>query len=45
MLLDDIRKWLNAQGVPYREIHHEPTRTSEDPARAASHCGWAGKLS
>jgi Ala-tRNA(Pro) deacylase len=34
MLLDDIRKWLNAQGVPYREIHHEPTRTSEDSARA-----------
>jgi Ala-tRNA(Pro) deacylase len=34
MLLDDIRAWLTAAGVPYREVHHEPTRTSEDSARA-----------
>jgi Ala-tRNA(Pro) deacylase len=34
MLLDDIRAWLTAEGVPYREVHHAPTRTSEDSARA-----------
>src|SRR5580658_2617570 len=34
MLLDPIRVWLTAEGVPFREIHHEPTRTSEDSARA-----------
>lgn len=34
MLLDQIRAWLIAEGVPFREIHHEPTRTSEDSARA-----------
>ncbi len=34
MLLDQIRSWLNSQGVPYREVHHEPTRTSEESAQA-----------
>jgi prolyl-tRNA editing enzyme YbaK/EbsC (Cys-tRNA(Pro) deacylase) len=34
MLLDRIRTWLSAQGVAFREVHHEPTRTSEDSARA-----------
>lgn len=34
MLLDDIRAWLSAEGVLFREVHHEPTRTSEDSARA-----------
>jgi Ala-tRNA(Pro) deacylase len=34
MLLDQIRDWLTAEGVPFREVHHEPTRTSEDSARA-----------
>ena len=34
MLLDQIRAWLTAEGVPFREVHHEPTRTSEDSARA-----------
>src|SRR5579863_6300354 len=34
MLLDDIRAWLSAEGVHFREVHHEPTRTSEDSARA-----------
>ena len=34
MLLEQIRSWLNAQGVPYREVHHEPTRTSEESAQA-----------
>jgi Ala-tRNA(Pro) deacylase len=34
MLLDQIRAWLHAESVPFREVHHEPTRTSEDSARA-----------
>ena len=34
MLLDRIRAWLSAEGVVFREVHHEPTRTSEDSARA-----------
>lgn len=34
MLPDRIRDWLTAEAVEFREIHHEPTRTSEDSARA-----------
>src|SRR5580704_7716395 len=34
MVLEKIRSWLTAEGVPFREVHHEPTRTSEDSARA-----------
>jgi len=34
MLLDRIRIWLTHEGVSFREVHHEPTRTSEDSARA-----------
>jgi Ala-tRNA(Pro) deacylase len=34
MLLDKIRGWLSAEGVSFREVHHEPTKTSEDSARA-----------
>jgi Ala-tRNA(Pro) deacylase len=34
MLLHKIREWLSAEGVLLREVHHEPTRTSEDSARA-----------
>jgi Ala-tRNA(Pro) deacylase len=34
MLLDQIRAWLAAEGVSFREVRHEPTRTSEDSARA-----------
>lgn len=34
MPLNDIRAWLNAEGASFREIHHEPTLTSEDSARA-----------
>lgn len=34
MILDKIRTWLSAEGVSFREVHHEPTRTSEDSARA-----------
>jgi Ala-tRNA(Pro) deacylase len=33
-MLLKIRQWLAAQNVPFREVHHEPTRTSEDSARA-----------
>jgi len=34
MLLDDIRAWLSREGAAFREVHHEPTRTSEESARA-----------
>src|SRR5271166_6018317 len=34
MLLDNIRAWLEREQVAFREIHHEPTRTSEESARA-----------
>jgi Ala-tRNA(Pro) deacylase len=34
MLLDRIRAWLTSEGVSFREVHHEPTRTSEESARA-----------
>lgn len=34
MLLNKIRAWLSAEGVSFREVHHEPTRTSADSARA-----------
>lgn len=29
-----IRELLNSSGVPFREVHHEPTRTSEESAKA-----------
>lgn len=32
--LDAIRTLLTANAVPFREVHHEPTPTSEDSARA-----------
>lgn len=34
MVLDRIRGFLRAEGVPFREIHHAPTRTSEESAQA-----------
>jgi prolyl-tRNA editing enzyme YbaK/EbsC (Cys-tRNA(Pro) deacylase) len=34
MVLDRIRAWMAAENVPFREAHHEPTRTSEESARA-----------
>ena len=34
MILDDIRSWLARENVTAREAHHEPTRTSEESARA-----------
>jgi prolyl-tRNA editing enzyme YbaK/EbsC (Cys-tRNA(Pro) deacylase) len=33
-VLDSIRELLTSNGVPFREVHHEPTLTSEDSARA-----------
>jgi prolyl-tRNA editing enzyme YbaK/EbsC (Cys-tRNA(Pro) deacylase) len=34
MVLQQIREWLSREGVRFREVHHEPTRTSEDSALA-----------
>jgi prolyl-tRNA editing enzyme YbaK/EbsC (Cys-tRNA(Pro) deacylase) len=33
-VLEKIRDWLNQESVLFREVHHEPTRTSEESARA-----------
>jgi prolyl-tRNA editing enzyme YbaK/EbsC (Cys-tRNA(Pro) deacylase) len=33
-MLDEIRGWLERQGASFREVRHEPTRTSEESARA-----------
>jgi len=33
-VLESIRSWLVARGVEFREVHHEPTLTSADSARA-----------
>ncbi len=33
-ILETIRAWLTERGIPFREVHHEPTRTSEEAARA-----------
>lgn len=33
-ILDAIRAWLTREAVDFREVHHEPTRTSEESARA-----------
>jgi prolyl-tRNA editing enzyme YbaK/EbsC (Cys-tRNA(Pro) deacylase) len=33
-VLAQIRLLLNQEGVSFREVHHEPTLTSEDSARA-----------
>ncbi|MFN0196636.1 MAG: YbaK/EbsC family protein [Planctomycetaceae bacterium] len=32
-ILEAVRRMLNENGVIYTELHHEPTRTSEDSAR------------
>jgi prolyl-tRNA editing enzyme YbaK/EbsC (Cys-tRNA(Pro) deacylase) len=32
--LSKLREWLTGQGVSFRLVHHEPTYTSEDSARA-----------
>ncbi len=33
-ILDSIRQLLDKHGAGYRDVHHEPTRTSEESARA-----------
>jgi prolyl-tRNA editing enzyme YbaK/EbsC (Cys-tRNA(Pro) deacylase) len=33
-VLEAIRAWLTRESVAFREVHHEPTRTSEESARA-----------
>lgn len=33
-ILEEIREWLRGQGVAFREVHHEPTYTSEQSAAA-----------
>jgi prolyl-tRNA editing enzyme YbaK/EbsC (Cys-tRNA(Pro) deacylase) len=33
-VLQSIRELLRRERVPFREMHHEPTRTSEESARA-----------
>jgi len=33
-VLGRIREWLKRENVTFREAHHEPTRTSEESARA-----------
>lgn len=34
LITDRIREWLRGNDVAFREVHHEPTRTSEESARA-----------
>ena len=33
-MLDEIKQWLSSLGISYQEVHHQPTRTSEEAARA-----------
>jgi len=33
-MLEQIRNFLNSEGVTFREVEHEPTRTSEESAAA-----------
>jgi Ala-tRNA(Pro) deacylase len=33
-IYEQIIQYLNQHGVPYRAVHHEPTRTSEESAKA-----------
>ncbi len=33
-VLEKIRELLRSNDIPFREVHHEPTRTSEESARA-----------
>jgi prolyl-tRNA editing enzyme YbaK/EbsC (Cys-tRNA(Pro) deacylase) len=33
-VLENIRQWLAGEKVGFREVHHEPTFTSEESARA-----------
>jgi Ala-tRNA(Pro) deacylase len=33
-ILESIRDWLKREGVAFREVHHAPTYTSEESAKA-----------
>jgi Ala-tRNA(Pro) deacylase len=33
-ILENIRQLLNDKGIAFREVHHQPTRTSEESAAA-----------
>lgn len=33
-VLQTLREWLTSEGITFREVHHEPTLTSDDSARA-----------
>ena len=33
-MFNKIKKWLNSQNITFQEVHHEPTPTSEEAARA-----------
>jgi Ala-tRNA(Pro) deacylase len=33
-ILQTLRDWLTSESVAFREVHHEPTATSEESARA-----------
>ena len=33
-VLDRIKGLLNSRSIPYREVHHQPTHTSEESAKA-----------
>ncbi len=33
-ILDTLRNWLTAENVAFREVHHAPTATSEESAKA-----------
>jgi prolyl-tRNA editing enzyme YbaK/EbsC (Cys-tRNA(Pro) deacylase) len=33
-ILKTLRDWLTSENVTFREVHHEPTATSEESARA-----------
>lgn len=33
-VLESVRAWLTQENISFREVHHEPTYTSEESARA-----------
>lgn len=33
-MFNEIRQWLSSLGISYQEVHHQPTRTSEEAATA-----------
>ncbi|MFC2123615.1 YbaK/EbsC family protein [Bacteroidota bacterium] len=33
-MFDEIKKWLISRNITFKEVHHEPTQTSEEAAHA-----------